>query len=251
MGENLRHPGIQLLYGAELINGKRHNLSITKKYILKEYNDVLSGIGTLLGDNYHIKLKEDYKPVAHPPRSIPVKLKPAYKEELQWLCSEGIITPVWQHTEWTNSIVPVRKANGSLRICLHHKDFNKNIERNQYYTGTIDYLSAEFHGSRYFFLMDTKSGYWMFLLDKTAHCLQHSSQPWVKFKWLWLPFGLSVSSDVIQERLDAVIKMVPDVTGIGDDVLAKGDSDINHDIVVLILPETAQNNNVKFNPEKI
>ena len=29
---------------------------------------------------YHIKLKKDYKPVQHPPRSVPVKFKPAYKE---------------------------------------------------------------------------------------------------------------------------------------------------------------------------
>ena len=50
----------------------------------------------------------------HSPRSLPVKLKPAYKEELQQLYNEGIITPVCQQTEWTNSIVPVSKTDGSL-----------------------------------------------------------------------------------------------------------------------------------------
>ena len=40
-------------------------------------------------------------------------------------------------------------------------------------------------------------------------------------------------------RLDAVIKMIPGVTGIADDVLAKGDSEISHDITVLSLLETA------------
>ena len=40
------------------LNGKMHNLPITKDYILKEYNDVFKGVGTLPGGPYHIRLKE-------------------------------------------------------------------------------------------------------------------------------------------------------------------------------------------------
>ena len=80
------------------INGKVHKLPLTKGYILKEYKDVFTGIGTPLGSQYHIKLKQDYKPVQHPPRPVPVKLKPAYKTELMRLVREGIITLVKEHT---------------------------------------------------------------------------------------------------------------------------------------------------------
>ena len=45
------------------INGKEHSLPTTKEYILKEYADVFTGIGTLPGTAYHIELKEDYNPV--------------------------------------------------------------------------------------------------------------------------------------------------------------------------------------------
>ena len=41
------------------INGKEHSLPTTKEYILKEYADVFTGIGTLPGPAYHIELKED------------------------------------------------------------------------------------------------------------------------------------------------------------------------------------------------
>ena len=61
-----------------------------------------------------------------------------------------------EHTEWSNSIVLVMKANGSLRLCLDPKDLNKNIERNQYYTRTMDDLSAELHGSRYFTMINAQ-----------------------------------------------------------------------------------------------
>ena len=49
------------------LNGKTHKLPITKEYILKEYHDVFKGVGTLPGGPYHIRLKEQYMPVQHPP----------------------------------------------------------------------------------------------------------------------------------------------------------------------------------------
>ena len=113
------------------LNGKTHKLPITKEYILKEYNDIFKGVDTLPGGSYHIRLKEQYRPVQHPPRSVPIAMQTAYKTELERLTKEGIVTEVKEHTEWINSIVPVMKANGSLRLCLDPKDLNKVIESNQ------------------------------------------------------------------------------------------------------------------------
>ena len=136
-------------------------MPITKGHILKKYYSVFNGIGTLPGNEYHIILKKDDIPFQCPPRSVPDKLKSAYKGELQYPCNEGIIMPVQEHTYWTNSIALVRKADSSLTLCLHPEDLNKNIERNQYYTRTIDNHSTEVHRSKYFTLMHAKSGYWM------------------------------------------------------------------------------------------
>ena len=41
------------------LNGKTHSLPTTKEYLMKEYKDVFSGIGTLPGGSYHIQLKEN------------------------------------------------------------------------------------------------------------------------------------------------------------------------------------------------
>ena len=99
--------------------------------------------------------------------------------------------------------------------------------------------------------MDAKSGYWIVGLDKESSLWTTFNTEWGKFRWLWLPFGLPVSSNVFPGRLDAVIKTVPDVTGRAHDVLIKGDSEINHEIAVLILLETVHNNNLKFKPDRI
>ena len=96
------------------LNGKIHKLPITKDYMLKKYSDVFKGVGTLPGGPYHIRLKEQYKLVQHPPRSVNIAMQSTYKAELNRLVKEGINIEVKEHTEWINSIVPVMKSNGSL-----------------------------------------------------------------------------------------------------------------------------------------
>ena len=91
----------QMKWNADSIelNGKVHKLPITKDYMLREYSDVFKGIGTLPGGPYHIRQKEQYRPVQHPPRSVPVAMQSAYRAELNRLVKEGIITEVKEHTE--------------------------------------------------------------------------------------------------------------------------------------------------------
>ena len=132
----------------------------TKKYILQEYADVFKGVQTLPGGPYHIKLKESFKPVQHPPRSVQLGMQSAYKAELDRLVNEGIITEVHENTEWINSIVLVMKEDGSLRLCLDLKDLNKAIERNQWYARTLDDILPELAQSKYFTIKNATSGFW-------------------------------------------------------------------------------------------
>ena len=93
------HPTVSWSDNHITLNGKLHSLPTTKEYILREYADVFKGVGTLPGGPYHIKLKENYVPVQHAPRSVPVGMQPAYKAELDRLTKEGIIAEVHTHTQ--------------------------------------------------------------------------------------------------------------------------------------------------------
>ena len=64
------------------LNGKTHSLPTTKEYLMKEYKDVFSRIGTLPGGPYHIQLKKNHKAVQPVPHQVAVSLKSAYKAEL-------------------------------------------------------------------------------------------------------------------------------------------------------------------------
>ena len=105
------------------------------------------------------KLKDSYKSVQCPPRSVPLGMQSAYKAELDRLVKEGIITEVHEHTEWINSKVPVMKEDSSLRLCLDSKDLNKAIERNQWYARTLDDILPKLAQSKYFSVKDVTSGF--------------------------------------------------------------------------------------------
>ena len=66
-----------------------------------------------------------------------------------------------------------------------------------------------------------------------------------------MPFGLKVSGDVFQERLDRVLRLVPGALGIADDIFVHGATENTHDETVLVLCETARLNNLSLNPKKM
>ena len=174
-------------------------------------------------------------------------MQSAYKAELDRLVKEGIITEVHEHKEWIKSIVPVMKEDDSLRLCLDPKDLNKAIERNQWYARTLDDILPELAQSKYFTIKDATSGFWHIPLDFRSSLLTTFNIPWGQFRLLRMPFGLKVSGNVFQERLDRVIRLVPGVLGITDEIAIHGATENTHDGTVLILCETARLNNLSLN----
>ena len=116
------------------INGRIHSLPTTKDYLLQECANV-----------------------QHPPHQVAVSLKSLYKAELERLTQLGVIKEVREHTEWINLIVPVKKLDGSLWLCLDPKDLNWVIKRNQWYSRTVNDILPELADSKYFSVLDMKA----------------------------------------------------------------------------------------------
>ena len=128
---------------------------------------------------------------------------------------------------------------------------NKAIERNQWYARTLDDILPKLAQSKYFTIKDATSGFWNMPLDLRSSLLTTFNMPWCKYRWLRMPFGLKVSGDVFQERLDKVLRLVPRVLGIADDIVIHGLTENIHDRTVLILCETARLNNLSLNFKKM
>jgi hypothetical protein len=95
--------------------------------LFKEYKDIFSWTYDDLNTydtniiQHIIPMKPQTNPFQQKLRKMHPNLEPQVKDELNKLLAERIIFPV-RHTQWIANLVPVRKNNGDIRLCV---DFRK------------------------------------------------------------------------------------------------------------------------------
>jgi len=138
---------------------------------LEEYQDCFDKLVCFPGGKYHLPPV----PVIHPPCTVPVHILPLYKEEVDKMIADDIITAVNEPTDRVNSIVcnikETPQGKKKVRLCLDPKDLNKNICREFCYTRTIDELLPQLHGKKFFSVINTKISYWHVTLDHESSLL--------------------------------------------------------------------------------
>ena len=92
----------------------------------------------------------------------------------------GILEETKDVTEWVNSFIIVERklpidsnshhspghtVKKKLRISLDPRDLNEALEREPYYTCSIEEIIGKFHGMTKFTIADFNKGYWMVVLD--------------------------------------------------------------------------------------
>lgn len=90
---------------------------------LKAYKDDLF--------QHEIPLKLDEKPFRQKKRPINPTLAPKMKEELMKMRNAGIIEPI-RHSTWVSNLVPVRKKNGDIRLCVDFRNLNISSLKDNY-----------------------------------------------------------------------------------------------------------------------
>ena len=96
-----------------------------------------------------------------------------------------VLEPVTEPTEWVNSFVVVEKVidssnahspnhsiKKSIRLCIDSKDLNEALEREPYYSRTIDELISMFAGANMITIVDMDKGYWQVVLHPDLRKLE-------------------------------------------------------------------------------
>ena len=103
-------------------------------------------------------------------------------------------------------IVPVKKRDGSLRLCADYRQLNSRTVATPFPIPRIDELLDKLKGSKYFTLIDLKSGYHHIDIavedqHKTAFVLPNG-----KYMWKKLPFGLIGAPFTFAEAMKMVLR---------------------------------------------
>lgn len=226
-------------------------MNIDKQFVLKNYSDLFKGLGTF-GSDYDIKIKEDAKPIAHPPRRVALALRHKLKLKLDELVKNNVIEKVTGHSEWVNHLVTVQKKDSekSLRLCLDPSELNLAICDEHAYIPTFEEISSKLNGMMYFTVLDLKDGYWHVKLTKKSTELCHFATPFGTFKFLRLPFGIKTAPSVFQKMNNENFGDIENVVIYFDDILVTGRTKQEHDKALKKVLDRAREKNVRFNINK-
>ena len=176
---------------------------LTKQNILTHprYSHLFSGIGKFWCKPMHIMVKPQSNPVQKPPRHVPIAMRDKFKQELDSMEAQGIVSKYDGHNaspEWLNSFVIMKKPNGSLRICLDPTDLNTDIVRPICNSQTIDNVVHKLKDARYFAVFDTSKGFFHVPLDAESKVLTAMLTPFGIYVYNVLAMGLSYAMDVFE-----------------------------------------------------
>ena len=94
--------------------------------IQREFKDVFNGIRYFDG-TFSLQVKPDSKPYQAPPRCVAYVLQQPFKEELEHLQQQDIITllGIDEAAKWCSSFILVPKLNRKVRLCLDPARLNQ------------------------------------------------------------------------------------------------------------------------------
>ena len=230
---------------------------VSKEQLLKDYQDVFSGLGCLPGE-YCIELDPAVPPVQNRPRRIPYKMRKAVEEKLACMEKAGVIVKVESPTSWISNMTAVWKpGKAEVRVCLDPRDLNKAVNLNHFNMPMLDDVLPELTNAKVFSLLDAKDGFLQVRLSDQSSFLTTFWGPTCRFRWLRLLFGLSSAPEEFQRRLQAALYGIDGVAVVADDILIYGKGNTqeeargNHNEALLQVLRRARKCNLKFNKDKL
>ena len=115
-------------------------------------------LGLILYIVHEIKTYLDAKPVRKKLRQVHPRKAVAIKEEVEKLLKVGFIYLV-PLTEWVSNIVPMNKKQGTIRVCIDFRDFNRACPKDNFLTPYIIQIINNYSISVIFSFIDGFSSY--------------------------------------------------------------------------------------------
>ena len=107
---------------------------------------------------------------------------------------------------WAAPIVPVRKKDGSMRLCVGYRRLNAVSQTDAYPMPRVDELIDRLGGAKFITTLDLSKGYRQVPLrqedrEKTAFITQHGL-----FQFRVMPFGLQGAPATFQRMMDSLLR---------------------------------------------
>ena len=126
-------------------------------------------------------------------------------------------------------MVPVQKANGTVRICVDLTHLNKSVQREVHPMSSVDESLAKLGNSKVFSKLDANSGFWQLPLDDESRLLTTVITPHGRYCFNRLPFGISSAPAIFQRTMSQILEDLGGVICHMDDILIHAADQAEHD----------------------
>jgi hypothetical protein len=150
---------------------------------------------------HKIPLKPGSKPVKKKFRQFNPLLLPIIEKELKRLLEAKIIVPL-RYSEWVANLVPVRKKNGEIRLCVDFRNLNRCSLKDNYPLPKMDYILQRVVGAKRISMLDGYSGYNQISVMEEDKKKTSFTTPWGTFMYEKMPFGLMNAGATFQRAMD-------------------------------------------------
>ncbi|KAL0314528.1 UNVERIFIED_CONTAM: Transposon Tf2-11 polyprotein [Sesamum angustifolium] len=107
---------------------------------------------------HHLSVKKGARPIKQGQRRFRPELIPLIEGEVNKLIEVGFILEV-KYPMWISSIVPVRKKNGQIRVCVDFRDLNNACPKDDFPLPIAELMIDATTGHEALSFMDGSSGY--------------------------------------------------------------------------------------------
>ena len=145
----------------------------------------------------------DAPPFQSCPYRIPSALLNSVRLSLDTLMEEGIIEP--SHSPWSSPMIPVKKKDGSVRICIDFRRLNAVTTPDPYLMPRIDDIIDCLGNAKFLSKFDLAKGFHQVPVRECDRIKTAFVTPWGKYQYRYMPFGLRNAPATFQRLMDVVL----------------------------------------------
>ena len=128
-------------------------------------------------------------------------------DEVERQCSELLAHDIldYSNSNWSSPIVPVRKSDGSLRLCVDYRQVNKVTKKEEYPMPNLNKCVYRPSKVKYFTKLDLVRGYYQVPIDKNSRKYTAFSTMQHHYEFKRLSFGLKNSGMAFQRIMQHIL----------------------------------------------
>ena len=221
--------------------------------LLEKQGEVFSycdeDVGQLGLTKHRIELLDD-TPIYQKSRRFPEPVSEEIEAQCQELHLLDIIEP--SKSAWSSPIVPVRKKDGKLRLCVDYRKLNAVTKPDRYPLPNLTDSVYSLHGVKFFSCVDVVRGFYHLQLEEASKEITAFSSPRGHWQFKRLPFGLRNAPSAFQREMQCILSSFShhNVIVYIDDVLIMSESFEEHVKMVGKVLATLIKYGVKIKPSK-